>query len=175
MTKYKLNNTIHSVFKKINAKQHVVGWYGIGPNLREKDLVPWLCSQSCLGHNWRPNPRSKEFPTKAYYAVPEFQRREGGTWIGDSADIVLNETMVGDWWQPSTRQNWWVLLEQSSSLKAGKKSFMREMARFRRKLEHFCPYSFPFTQPLLNSRVFSNYITLVINIHNLIYYFYYFM
>ena len=38
MTKYKLHNTIHSVFKKINAKQHVVGWYGIGPNLGEKDL-----------------------------------------------------------------------------------------------------------------------------------------
>ena len=156
MTKYKLHNTIHSLFKKINAKQHVVGWYGIGPNLGEKDL-----DIHGLFHDYVPNHASVIIdvqPQEARNSPPrlimllrkfkgyrereqeKFQRREGGTWIGDSADIVLNETMVGNWWQIDSRvfsRIDVVLLEQSSSLKVGKKSFMREMARIRRKLEHF--------------------------------------
>ena len=32
------HEVMFSMFKKINAKEHVVGWYSTGPKLRESDL-----------------------------------------------------------------------------------------------------------------------------------------
>ncbi|MBA0572302.1 hypothetical protein Golob_002654 [Gossypium lobatum] len=64
-----------SMFKRINAKEHVVGWYSTGPKLRENDL-----DIHRLFHNYVPNPvlviidvQPKELgiPTKAYYDVEE--------------------------------------------------------------------------------------------------------
>ncbi|KAJ6901230.1 26S proteasome non-ATPase regulatory subunit 7 [Populus alba x Populus x berolinensis] len=56
-----------SMFKRINAKEHVVGWYSTGPKLRENDL-----EIHGLFNNYVPNPvLSWEIPTKAYYAVEE--------------------------------------------------------------------------------------------------------
>ena len=69
------HESMFSTFKRINAKEHVVGWYSTGPTLQENDLdIPGLF------HDYAPNPvlviidvQPKEIgiPTKAYYAVEE--------------------------------------------------------------------------------------------------------
>ncbi|XP_050381815.1 26S proteasome non-ATPase regulatory subunit 7 homolog A-like [Argentina anserina] len=69
------HEAMFSMFKRINAKEHVVGWYSTGPKLRENDL-----DVHRLFHNYCPNPvlviidvQPKELgiPTKAYYDVEE--------------------------------------------------------------------------------------------------------
>uniref|UniRef100_A0A0E0DJJ3 MPN domain-containing protein n=1 Tax=Oryza meridionalis TaxID=40149 RepID=A0A0E0DJJ3_9ORYZ len=69
------HESMFSMFKRINAKEHVVGWYSTGPKLRENDL-----DIHALFNNYVPNPvlviidvQPKELgiPTKAYYAVEE--------------------------------------------------------------------------------------------------------
>ncbi|RVW43131.1 26S proteasome non-ATPase regulatory subunit 7-like A [Vitis vinifera] len=69
------HESMFSMFKRINAKEHVVGWYSTGPKLRENDL-----DIHRLFHDYVPNPvlviidvQPKELgiPTKAYYAVEE--------------------------------------------------------------------------------------------------------
>ncbi|CAK7324910.1 unnamed protein product [Dovyalis caffra] len=69
------HESMFSMFKRINAKEHVVGWYSTGPKLRENDL-----DIHQLFHNYVPNPvlviidvQPKELgiPTKAYYDVEE--------------------------------------------------------------------------------------------------------
>ncbi|RLM64247.1 uncharacterized protein C2845_PM16G22890 [Panicum miliaceum] len=69
------HESMFSMFKRINAKEHVVGWYSTGPKLRENDL-----DVHALFNSYVPNPvlviidvQPKELgiPTKAYYAVEE--------------------------------------------------------------------------------------------------------
>ncbi|KAM3370746.1 hypothetical protein ACQJBY_018214 [Aegilops geniculata] len=69
------HESMFSMFKRINAKEHVVGWYSTGPKLKENDL-----DVHALFANYVPNPvlviidvQPKELgiPTKAYYAVEE--------------------------------------------------------------------------------------------------------
>ncbi|MFQ6648327.1 hypothetical protein Gotur_021169 [Gossypium turneri] len=69
------HESMFSMFKRINAKEHVVGWYSTGPKLRENDL-----DIHRLFHNYVPNPvlviidvQPKELGilTKAYYDVEE--------------------------------------------------------------------------------------------------------
>ncbi|KAM1949410.1 hypothetical protein ACFX15_009468 [Malus domestica] len=69
------HEAMFSMFKRINAKEHVVGWYSTGPKLKENDL-----DIHNLFHNYVPNPvlviidvQPKELgiPTKAYYDVEE--------------------------------------------------------------------------------------------------------
>uniref|UniRef100_A0A2P2LP19 MPN domain-containing protein n=1 Tax=Rhizophora mucronata TaxID=61149 RepID=A0A2P2LP19_RHIMU len=69
------HDSMFSMFKRINAKEHVVGWYSTGPKLRENDL-----DIHQLFHKYVPNPvlviidvRPKELgiPSKAYYDVEE--------------------------------------------------------------------------------------------------------
>ncbi|ONK76832.1 uncharacterized protein A4U43_C02F290 [Asparagus officinalis] len=69
------HESMFSMFKRINAKEHVVGWYSTGPKLRENDL-----DVHALFNDYVPNPvlviidvQPKELgiPTKAYYAVEE--------------------------------------------------------------------------------------------------------
>ncbi|KAM0830493.1 hypothetical protein ACQ4PT_066165 [Festuca glaucescens] len=69
------HESMFSMFKRINAKEHVVGWYSTGPKLKENDL-----DVHALFKNYVPNPvlviidvQPKELgiPTKAYYAVEE--------------------------------------------------------------------------------------------------------
>ncbi|KAK1265617.1 putative 26S proteasome non-ATPase regulatory subunit 7 [Acorus gramineus] len=69
------HEAMFSMFKRINAKEHVVGWYSTGPKLRENDL-----NIHELFHNYVPNPvlviidvQPKELgiPTKAYCSVEE--------------------------------------------------------------------------------------------------------
>lgn len=67
------HETMFDMFKRINAKEHVVGWYSTGPKLRENDL-----DINELFRDYCPNPvlviidvqpRELGIPTKAYYAV----------------------------------------------------------------------------------------------------------
>ncbi|KAF8394935.1 hypothetical protein HHK36_018874 [Tetracentron sinense] len=69
------HESMFSMFKRINAKEHVVGWYSTGPKLRENDL-----DIHGLFHDYVPNPilviidvqpTELGIPTKAYYAVEE--------------------------------------------------------------------------------------------------------
>uniref|UniRef100_A0ACD5VQB3 Uncharacterized protein n=1 Tax=Avena sativa TaxID=4498 RepID=A0ACD5VQB3_AVESA len=69
------HESMFSMFKRINAKEHVVGWYSTGPKLKENDL-----DVHALFNSYVPNPilviidvQPKELgiPTKAYYAVEE--------------------------------------------------------------------------------------------------------
>ncbi|KAK9076059.1 hypothetical protein SSX86_004392 [Deinandra increscens subsp. villosa] len=69
------HEAMFSMFKRINAKEHVVGWYSTGPKLRENDL-----DVHGLFNDYIPNPvlviidvQPKELgiPTKAYYAIEE--------------------------------------------------------------------------------------------------------
>ncbi|KAL0003291.1 hypothetical protein SO802_017072 [Lithocarpus litseifolius] len=69
------HESMFSMFKRINAKEHVVGWYSTGPKLRENDL-----DVHGLFNDYVPNPvlviidvQPKELgiPSKAYYAVEE--------------------------------------------------------------------------------------------------------
>ncbi|KAM1020173.1 hypothetical protein ACFX13_042197 [Malus domestica] len=69
------HEAMYSMAKRINAKEHVVGWYSTGPKLRENDL-----DIHGLFYDYVPNPvlviidvQPKELgiPTKAYCAVEE--------------------------------------------------------------------------------------------------------
>ncbi|KAH7288330.1 hypothetical protein KP509_31G022000 [Ceratopteris richardii] len=69
------HEAMFDMFKRINAKEHVVGWYSTGPKLRENDL-----NIHELFRDYLPNPvlviidvQPKEIgiPTKAYFAVEE--------------------------------------------------------------------------------------------------------
>ncbi|GER46652.1 Mov34/MPN/PAD-1 family protein [Striga asiatica] len=69
------HESMFSMFRRINAKEHVVGWYSTGPKLKENDL-----NIHELFNGYVPTPllvivdvQPKELgiPTKAYYAVEE--------------------------------------------------------------------------------------------------------
>ncbi|XP_021618114.1 26S proteasome non-ATPase regulatory subunit 7 homolog A isoform X1 [Manihot esculenta] len=69
------HESMFSMFKRINAKEHVVGWYSTGPKLRENDL-----DIHGLLNDYVPNPVlviidvqpvELGIPTKAYCAVEE--------------------------------------------------------------------------------------------------------
>ncbi|XP_057788913.1 26S proteasome non-ATPase regulatory subunit 7 homolog A isoform X1 [Salvia miltiorrhiza] len=69
------HESMFSMFRRINAKEHVVGWYSTGPKLKENDL-----NIHGLFNDYVPTPvlviidvQPKELgiPTKAYYAVEE--------------------------------------------------------------------------------------------------------
>ncbi|XP_019179482.1 PREDICTED: 26S proteasome non-ATPase regulatory subunit 7 homolog A-like [Ipomoea nil] len=69
------HESMFSMFRRINAKEHVIGWYSTGPKLRENDL-----NIHGLFNDYVPTPilviidvQPKELgiPTKAYYAVEE--------------------------------------------------------------------------------------------------------
>jgi len=71
-----------AMFKKVNARENVVGWYSTGPRIRPNDL-----DINNLFTRFTPNPvlviidvqpkEEFEIPTKAYVAVEEV--KEGGT------------------------------------------------------------------------------------------------
>ncbi|KAL6541594.1 26S proteasome non-ATPase regulatory subunit 7 A [Orobanche gracilis] len=69
------HESMFSMLRRINAKEHVVGWYSTGPKLKENDLHVHE-----LFHGYVPTPllviidvQPKELgiPSKAYYAVEE--------------------------------------------------------------------------------------------------------
>ncbi|PPD82675.1 hypothetical protein GOBAR_DD20392 [Gossypium barbadense] len=89
------HESMFSMFKRINAKEHVVGWYSTGPKLRENDL-----DIHRLFHNYVPNPvlviidvQPKELgiPTKAYYDVEEVKEVTGKLTALKGLDARLKE------------------------------------------------------------------------------------
>ncbi|KAG6595399.1 26S proteasome non-ATPase regulatory subunit 7-like A, partial [Cucurbita argyrosperma subsp. sororia] len=69
--------SMFSMFKRINAKEHIIGWYSSGPTLQENDL-----DIHQLFHKYVPNPvfvvidlepEDLDLPTKAYCDVEEVQ------------------------------------------------------------------------------------------------------
>mmetsp|Transcript_32655 Transcript_32655/g.104075 ORF Transcript_32655/g.104075 Transcript_32655/m.104075 type:complete len:238 (+) Transcript_32655:564-1277(+) len=70
-----------SMFKKINAKEKIVGWYSTGPRIREADLdINELMMSYCPSPILviiDVQPKELGIPTKAYVAVDEV--REDGT------------------------------------------------------------------------------------------------
>lgn len=73
--------TMFQMFKKVNAREKLIGWYHTGPRLREADLdITQLMSNYCA----QPilvicevEPKDMGLPTTAYYTVDEV--REDGT------------------------------------------------------------------------------------------------
>ncbi|GAB4837237.1 hypothetical protein Ancab_002140 [Ancistrocladus abbreviatus] len=69
----------YSMFRRINAKQHLVGWYSTGANLQENDSeIHKLFDVSVpnpvlVKINVQP-PKEQEEPTKAYYAVKDIEK-----------------------------------------------------------------------------------------------------
>eukprot|EP00850_Spirogloea_muscicola_P018981 SM000180S03506 [mRNA] locus=s180:241953:244887:+ [translate_table: standard] len=80
-----------AMFKKINAKEHVVGWYSTGPKLRESDLD---IHELILNYCANPvlviidvQPKELGIPTKAYCAVEEV--KEDGTQKSQKAFVHI--------------------------------------------------------------------------------------
>lgn len=69
------HEAMFSMFKKINAKEHVVGWYSTGPKLRESDLdIQELFYQYCNNPVLviiDVQPRELGIPSQAYATVEE--------------------------------------------------------------------------------------------------------
>lgn len=64
-----------SMFKKVNTREHIVGWYHTGPKLNQNDifindLIKRYCSNSVLVIV-DVKPKDSGLPTEAYYAVEE--------------------------------------------------------------------------------------------------------
>ncbi|KAK3422594.1 hypothetical protein EUGRSUZ_G03035 [Eucalyptus grandis] len=89
------HESMFSMFKRINAKEHVVGWYSTGPKLRENDL-----NIHALFDDYVPNPvlviidvQPKELgiPTKAYYAVEEVKEKSQKVFVHVLSEIAAHE------------------------------------------------------------------------------------
>ncbi|KAH0851042.1 hypothetical protein HID58_004056 [Brassica napus] len=93
------HESMFHMFKRINAKEHVVGWYSTGPKLRENDL-----DVHALFSGYVPNPvlviidvQPKELgiPTKAYYAVEEVKenatQKSQKVFVHVSTEIAAHE------------------------------------------------------------------------------------
>ncbi|XP_019089991.1 PREDICTED: 26S proteasome non-ATPase regulatory subunit 7 homolog A-like [Camelina sativa] len=93
------HESMFHMFKRINAKEHVVGWYSTGPKLRENDL-----DVHALFNGYVPNPvlviidvQPKELgiPTKAYYAVEEVKenatQKSQKVFVHVSTEIAAHE------------------------------------------------------------------------------------
>ncbi|PWA48857.1 JAB1/Mov34/MPN/PAD-1 [Artemisia annua] len=88
-----------SMFKRINAKEHVVGWYSTGPKLRKNDL-----DIHGLFNDYAPNPvlviidvqpTELGLPTKAYYAIEEVNenatQKSKKVFVHVSSEIAAHE------------------------------------------------------------------------------------
>ncbi|KAJ1696387.1 hypothetical protein LUZ63_004899 [Rhynchospora breviuscula] len=89
------HEALFGMFKRINAKEHVVGWYSTGPKLRENDL-----SVHSLFTQYVPNPvlviidvQPKELgiPTKAYYAIEEVKEKSQKIFVHVPSEISAHE------------------------------------------------------------------------------------
>lgn len=78
--------SMNDMFKKVNAKEKLIGWYHSGPKLRASDL-----EINELFKRYTPNPllviidvQPKEagVPTDAYFAVEEIKDVRTAPWLG---------------------------------------------------------------------------------------------
>jgi 26S proteasome regulatory subunit N8 len=84
---------MYAMFKKVNAKERIVGWYHTGPKLHQNDisindLVRRYCHTSVLVII-DAKPKDLGLPTEAYYAVEEVH--DDGTPTSKTFEHVLSE------------------------------------------------------------------------------------
>lgn len=84
---------MYSMFKKVNSKERIVGWYHTGPKLHQSDisindLIRKYCSNSVLVVI-DAKPKDLGLPTEAYYAVEEVH--DDGTPTSKTFEHVLSE------------------------------------------------------------------------------------
>merc|ERR1712194_806878 len=81
------HETMFSMFKKVNQKERVVGWYSTGPKIKPSDLsIHELYRRYCpepVLVVMDVQPKDLELPTEAYYSVQE-----------QTADEVFKRTFV---------------------------------------------------------------------------------
>lgn len=85
--------SMYSMFKKVNSKERIVGWYHTGPKLHQSDiaindLIRKYCSNSVLVVI-DAKPKDLGLPTEAYYAVEEVH--DDGTPTSKTFEHVLSE------------------------------------------------------------------------------------
>jgi len=75
------HENMFAMFKKVNAKEHVIGWYSTGPKIRANDIAINELMRKYIPHPVYViidvKPKELGFPTKAYLAVKE--EKEDGT------------------------------------------------------------------------------------------------
>lgn len=84
---------MYAMFKKVNSKERIVGWYHTGPKLHQNDiaineLVRKYCPNSVLVII-DAKPRDLGLPTEAYFAVEEVH--DDGTPTNKTFEHVLSE------------------------------------------------------------------------------------
>lgn len=84
---------MYSMFKKVNSKERIVGWYHTGPKLHQNDiaindLIRKYCSHSVLVVI-DAKPKDLGLPTEAYYSVEEVH--DDGTPTSKTFEHVLSE------------------------------------------------------------------------------------
>lgn len=84
---------MYSMFKKVNSKERIVGWYHTGPKLHQSDiaindLIRKYCSNSVLVVI-DAKPKDLGLPTEAYYSVEEVH--DDGTPTSKTFEHVLSE------------------------------------------------------------------------------------
>jgi len=85
--------SMYSMFKKVNSKERIVGWYHTGPKLHQSDiaindLIRKYCSNSVLVVI-DAKPKDLGLPTEAYYSVEEVH--DDGTPTSKTFEHVLSE------------------------------------------------------------------------------------
>ncbi|KAI1285417.1 26S proteasome non-ATPase regulatory subunit 7 [Halotydeus destructor] len=84
---------MYAMFKKVNSKERIVGWYHTGPKLSQNDiaindLIRKYCPTSVLVII-DAKPRDLGLPTEAYYSVEEVH--DDGTPISKTFEHVISE------------------------------------------------------------------------------------
>lgn len=84
---------MYSMFKKVNAREHIVGWYHTGPKLNQNDieindLIRKYCANSVLVIV-DAKPKDLGLPTEAYFAVEEVH--DDGTPTSKTFEHVSSE------------------------------------------------------------------------------------
>ncbi|GAB4837238.1 hypothetical protein Ancab_002141 [Ancistrocladus abbreviatus] len=81
----------YSMFRRINAKEHLVGWYSTGANLQENDSeIHKLFDVSVPNPilvKINVQPKEREEPTKAYYAVKDIEKKSHKVFVHVPSEI----------------------------------------------------------------------------------------
>eukprot|EP00043_Microstomoeca_roanoka_P020851 m.254275 g.254275 ORF g.254275 m.254275 type:complete len:341 (-) comp17858_c0_seq1:373-1395(-) len=84
---------MYNMFRKVNAKERIVGWYHTGPKLRPSDIKIQDLMSRYVAHPVLviidPNPTMVGLPTKAYFAVEEVH--DDGTPTSKTFEHIASE------------------------------------------------------------------------------------
>jgi len=156
------HENMYSMYKKVNARENIVGWYSTGPRIRPDDL-----SINEIIRNYTPNPiyviidvqpkQDFEIPTKSYVAVEEV--KEDGTEapalsfhhitseIGAlEAEEVGVEHLLRDVKDTSVS----TLATQVNGKLLSLKSFISHLQEIRTYLENVCNQKLPINHTILS-------------------------